>query len=41
LYSYPLLEKQLRDMLQKVGFASVEKVQINASDFTDSYLVRK
>ena len=41
VYTYPLLEKELREMLLEVGFSSVEKIQENYSSISNSFLARK
>ena len=41
LYSYPILEKELREMLLEAGFSSIEKIQEEYSTVTNSFLARK
>ncbi len=40
-YSYPLLEKELKQLLLEAGFSSVEKIEKEYSTITNSFLARK
>ena len=41
LYGYVLKEDELKEMLLEAGFSSVEKVDIESSNFTNSFLAKK
>ena len=41
LYSYVIRENELKEMFLEAGFTSVEKVEIESSNFTNSFLAKK